>query len=520
MSSQYSRLGPKPGNGSLWVESYSLTSGTTIALPADPSLILLVTRNGYAQFPVTHYTVSGYTLTFSTAFNNTEGPDLVIVVFAKNFQTNNASTVNGYGASTVSAVNRILALDASGHFKPHGYLYPGDGAAQQSTRYLRDTGTTLSINDRLYVGASPADPGANNLRVQGNAGFSTALDAVGSLYPTLQLGPFTTLHSHTSTIFSAYINNAYFNGTSYISRAAGASQMIRMISDNMEFAFAPNSPAGAGQTRTFTNRAIFYASGGVYIGDTATDPGVNNLQVQGRFFAGTNGGATYAGVVPRIETYFTSLGPADNDGGHEALYGTSSFASNIGSRTVWGGKYNTAGNYASFGGIGAYKENATDGNYAGYAAISTRANGGGMTEKLRVGSSGQTTITHSGAAHVVNSYILTLNGGVGSAVAASFTKQTTTNVSTSAVKIFDAGSYGGMIIVTGASSGSLNIFCDHVLTGYGSTSPISIMHSMTSFNTPAARTYSRPAAGDLSLAMGSGTYGIHCVTLMCDYFTP
>jgi len=74
---------------------------------------------------------------------------------------------------------------------------------------------------------------------------------------------------------------------------------------------------------------------------------------------------------------------------HAVLSDTASFAINKGGLLSFEGKYNTAGNPASWASIGGLKENATDGNYAGYLQFNTRANGANQTEAMRIDSSGK-----------------------------------------------------------------------------------------------------------------------------------
>jgi hypothetical protein len=77
---------------------------------------------------------------------------------------------------------------------------------------------------------------------------------------------------------------------------------------------------------------------------------------------------------------------------HAVLSDTASFAINKGGLLSFEGKYNTAGNPASWASIGGLKENATDGNYAGYLQFNTRANGANQTEAMRIDSSGNVGI--------------------------------------------------------------------------------------------------------------------------------
>jgi hypothetical protein len=64
------------------------------------------------------------------------------------------------------------------------------------------------------------------------------------------------------------------------------------------------------------------------------------------------------------------------------------FGINRGGSLYLAGKYNTAGDYRPFGGLGAGKENATDGNSAGYLSFRTNDNGADTTERARIDSSG------------------------------------------------------------------------------------------------------------------------------------
>jgi hypothetical protein len=57
-----------------------------------------------------------------------------------------------------------------------------------------------------------------------------------------------------------------------------------------------------------------------------------------------------------------------------------------------GGKYNTAGTTTPFAWLIGAKENATDGNQAGYLSFTTTENGGGFAERMRITSTGNVGI--------------------------------------------------------------------------------------------------------------------------------
>jgi hypothetical protein len=75
-----------------------------------------------------------------------------------------------------------------------------------------------------------------------------------------------------------------------------------------------------------------------------------------------------------------------------SMTNTTAFAVDTGSRLFLGGKYDTAGTTSPFAWIVGAKENATDGNQAGYLSITTVANGGGFAERMRVTSTGNVGI--------------------------------------------------------------------------------------------------------------------------------
>ncbi|PCI38073.1 MAG: hypothetical protein COB53_05260 [Elusimicrobia bacterium] len=71
---------------------------------------------------------------------------------------------------------------------------------------------------------------------------------------------------------------------------------------------------------------------------------------------------------------------------------SNAFGIDLGGSIGFGGKYDTSGNVAQWAGIAGRKENATDGNFAGYLALSTRGNTGDTTERVRIDSTGNVGI--------------------------------------------------------------------------------------------------------------------------------
>jgi hypothetical protein len=87
----------------------------------------------------------------------------------------------------------------------------------------------------------------------------------------------------------------------------------------------------------------------------------------------------------------------------------------VGATIGLGGRY-TGTSFAQFAIIKGAKENATDGNYATYLAFGTRANGGNITERMRINSDGYVLIGYSssnGAYNLqVNSQIFATNATI------------------------------------------------------------------------------------------------------------
>ena len=78
------------------------------------------------------------------------------------------------------------------------------------------------------------------------------------------------------------------------------------------------------------------------------------------------------------------LEPRLNYGATLKLSDTSPVAVGIGSRILLGSVYNSTGSTTGGVAIGAYKESAVDGTYGYALTLSTRANGGSVTERMRI----------------------------------------------------------------------------------------------------------------------------------------
>jgi hypothetical protein len=73
------------------------------------------------------------------------------------------------------------------------------------------------------------------------------------------------------------------------------------------------------------------------------------------------------------------------------LKDTTAMAANTGAFVQFSGNYTTVGDQAVYGGIGAFKENGTSGQYGGYLALHTRTHGNLPAERMRINSAGHIT---------------------------------------------------------------------------------------------------------------------------------
>ena len=101
------------------------------------------------------------------------------------------------------------------------------------------------------------------------------------------------------------------------------------------------------------------------------------------------------------------------------LIDTTSYATNVGASILLGGQYRASGDAQEFVKLKSFKENSTNGNYAYGFSVSTNANGGVVTERLRIDSSGRVTSFNGGSNQAsefnagANQFVITHNDNCG-----------------------------------------------------------------------------------------------------------
>jgi hypothetical protein len=145
-----------------------------------------------------------------------------------------------------------------------------------------------------------------------------------------------------------------------------------------------------------------------------------------------------------LSRFTLSYDPSSTNG--PIFLDTRSFAINRGAFLWLGGKFNASGDYRPYGGVGALKENGTDGNSAGYLSFQTNGNNADSTERMRIDSSGNLLVGTTSTS--------TTNGGVVAAPSANSYLEVGHGSSASSGVFYGIFKYNGSIIGSITQSGT------------------------------------------------------------------
>ena len=159
----------------------------------------------------------------------------------------------------------------------------------------------------------------------------------------------------------------------------------------------------------------------------------------------TSGGDLLVGTTSGIYSSRTVIAydPVSTNG--PIIVDNRAFGLNRGGAQYFGGQYNTAGNYRPYSGVIGAKENATDGNSAGFLAFYTNGNAADPTERARISSDGTFRVKGAGTAGSTDAVQFS-----GSAPASAMT--------------LDAS--GRLIVGTTSGTEALNVYRGAGLSGY------------------------------------------------------
>ena len=253
----------------------------------------------------------------------------------------------------------------SGNYTSYSPTLTGTGASGSWPINITGTAGAATAASFLNGGASSIDAADITTRI--NSGFfqgSNPTTANGWPVTGTWYHLHTTTHSNTTNYYAMQLAADFFTQSLYYRSTNGSGSTVwnKVIHEGL------NGTINIGSGQFYKD-----ASGVISINRGATI-------------------GTYGGQAPILELYQTSIGSTDADGATQAIFGSSAFGTDKGSATAYGFKYNTAGNYATSARVRGAKENATDGNLSGYLAFDTRANGGNLTEKMRITASGDVAI--------------------------------------------------------------------------------------------------------------------------------
>jgi hypothetical protein len=125
------------------------------------------------------------------------------------------------------------------------------------------------------------------------------------------------------------------------------------------------------------------------------------------------------------------------------------------------------------------------------------------TIRMTIAAAGETSLIAGTADDTVYGNLLLIAGG--NTGHTELSQYTATGITT-AKKIMSTDSFNFVLVV---GTDGTNSFLDILTCGFLASTPV-VVASTTIRGTPAARTYSMPGNGNLSLAMASGTYTSHC----------
>ena len=288
-----------------------------------------------------------------------------------------------------------------------------------------------------------SDHSAEKMRIDasGRVGIGVVPETWSSNQDALQIGDTGAVwHLTSGGIESTYIgNNVYYN-SGWKAITTGPASKFQLKDDTMWFQNAVSADADA--TLSFYDRMCILADGIVGIGTTSPnfplDVNGGIGLAQGEVISWHDGSASEAGSI-----YFDSsdnfhlrttsnsterftilaagkvgIGTTAPEGGlnvhgtytipstgigNSAIFASSSdgLVADKGGVIQFGGIYNSSNAITQWAGIAGLRDNATDGNYAGYMAFYTRAQGAAPVERMRINSGGNvgigTTNPSSGA---------------------------------------------------------------------------------------------------------------------------
>jgi len=241
------------------------TTGPGTKLTVSDGKISVQSTTGITGHGITGYLPTGISGSFD-AIDYSGGARLLGISDEADYSGLIVEGVSGATASTATA----LSFRAN---KKNGTSVQAIGATEKAFQFTTYTTDLVTILGSGNVGIGTTDPGA---KLQVGTTYPVRIYDDGYVSQEFALG-------------TALSENIYYS-SGYKYRSTGAGTRLS-FSNGFSFLTAPSGTADG--TATLTSRMKLHTSGGLAIGDTyvATDPGADNLIIEGNVGIGTTGPA-------------------------------------------------------------------------------------------------------------------------------------------------------------------------------------------------------------------------------------
>lgn len=270
------------------------------------------------------------------------------------------------------------------------------------------TVTTNPVVTGIQTGASFADPTATLGLAAVNGSATTGLRSDGAPALSQAIVPtWTGTHTFNNTIAGSVsglagtatalatpraINGTNFDGTAAITVTAAAGTLT---GNTLAAGVTASSLTSVGTLGSLTlagaitGATDFTNTGNTILGNASTDTlNVGNGGLVKDASGNVGIGLTSSGSRLEVAAAGGSMASVGSVG---AILSTDAVAADKGGSLGFGGNY-TGSTKTNWAGIAGLKENGNDGQYGGYLALYSRADGAGMVEHMRIGSAGIITM--------------------------------------------------------------------------------------------------------------------------------
>ena len=212
---------------------------------------------------------------------------------------------------------------------------------------------------------------------------------------------------YTAQFVDVYLNGSHLSPADFT--ATNGSDVVLGVAASADdvcdvISYSAFEVAGATFTGTTTmdvslTTGVLTANGGAVFNEGSADVDFrveSDSSTHALFVQGSNGNVGIGVSAPSMALDVAGACTGGGQGGAnvlQTLYDTTSYALGVGGGIGFAGNFGTGGNVdGTFATINGVKENATDANFAGAMTFKTRVNGGSLTERMRIDSSGNVGI--------------------------------------------------------------------------------------------------------------------------------